>query len=71
MEQASEFCTGVCEERTPAREAEESPLLEDVAKERLVKTQQVGKDLASAVVISELWRLEMGLLIACSSESCV
>jgi hypothetical protein len=33
-----EFCTGGCEERTWAREAEESPLLEAVTRERLVKT---------------------------------
>jgi hypothetical protein len=32
-------------------EDEESPLLEAVARERLVKTQQVGKDLACGVVI--------------------
>jgi hypothetical protein len=32
-------------------EVEESPLLEAVTGERLVKTQQVGKDLAYAVVI--------------------
>jgi hypothetical protein len=30
---------------------EESPLLETVAREQLVKTQQAGKDLACAVVI--------------------
>jgi hypothetical protein len=42
-------------------EAEESPLLETVTKERLVKTQQAGKGLAFAVVISELWRLAMAL----------
>jgi hypothetical protein len=35
----SQFTTRVCEERTSAREAEESPLLEAVARERLVKTQ--------------------------------
>jgi hypothetical protein len=35
-------------------EAEESPLLEAVIMERLVKTQQAGKDLAGAVVICEL-----------------
>jgi hypothetical protein len=40
----SQFCTGVCEEGTSAREAEESPLLEAVARERLVKTQQAGED---------------------------
>jgi hypothetical protein len=39
------------------REAEESPLLETVTRERLVKTQKAGKGLASAVVICELWRL--------------
>jgi hypothetical protein len=35
------------------REAEESPLLEAVARERLVKTQQAGKDLACAMAIRE------------------
>jgi hypothetical protein len=35
-------------------EAEESPLLEAVTRERLVKTQQAGKDLVGAVVICEL-----------------
>jgi hypothetical protein len=40
----NQFPTGVCEERTWAREAEESPLLEAVARERLVKTLQAGKD---------------------------
>jgi hypothetical protein len=38
-----EFCTGGFEERTSAGEAEEPPLLEAVAKERLMKTQQAGK----------------------------
>jgi hypothetical protein len=38
-------------------EAEESPLLEAVARERLVKTQQAGKGLAGAVVICKAWRL--------------
>jgi hypothetical protein len=42
-------------------EAEESPLLESVTKERLVKTQQDGKDLACAVVICKVWRLAMAL----------
>jgi hypothetical protein len=42
-------------------EAEESPLLEAVARERLVKTQEVGKYLAGAVLICELWRLAMAL----------
>jgi hypothetical protein len=37
-----EFCTGGCEDRTLAREAEESPMLEAVVRERLLKTQQAG-----------------------------
>jgi hypothetical protein len=51
----SQLCTGVCEKRTLAQEAEESPLLEAVAKKRL-KIQHAGKGLAGAVVICELWR---------------
>jgi hypothetical protein len=39
----NQFCTGGYEERIWAREAEESPLLEAVARERLVKTQQAAK----------------------------
>jgi hypothetical protein len=42
-------------------EAEGSPLLKAVARERLVKAQQAGKDLASAVVICEFWRLAVSL----------
>jgi hypothetical protein len=42
-------------------EPEESPLLEDVARERLMKTQQAGKGLVDAVVICELWRLAVEL----------
>jgi hypothetical protein len=56
-----EFCTGGCEERTWAFEIEESPLLEAVAREWLVKTQQAGKGLACAVVVCELWRLAVVL----------
>jgi hypothetical protein len=44
-----------------AREAEESPLLEAVAREWLVKTQMAGKGLAGADVISELWILAVAL----------
>jgi hypothetical protein len=40
-----EFYTKGCEDRTRAREAEESPLLEAVAGERLM-TQQAGKRLS-------------------------
>jgi hypothetical protein len=36
---------GGCEDRTCAREDEESPLLEAVVRERLMKTQQGGKGL--------------------------
>jgi hypothetical protein len=52
---------GGCEERAWAREAEECPLLEAAARERLVKTQQAGQGLAGAVVIYELWRLAVAL----------
>jgi hypothetical protein len=40
-----EFCTGGCEDRTSVREAEESPLLEAIAREWVMKTQQAGKRL--------------------------
>jgi hypothetical protein len=43
------------------REAEESALLEAVARERLMKAQQAGKGLAGAVVICELLRLAVAL----------
>jgi hypothetical protein len=42
-------------------EAEESPLLEAVTRERLVKRQQAGKDLEGAVVICKVWRLAVAL----------
>jgi hypothetical protein len=42
-------------------EDEESPLLEAVTRERLVKTRQAGKSLTGAVVICELWRLAVAL----------
>jgi hypothetical protein len=42
-------------------EAEESPLLEAVTREQLVKTQQAGKDLVCAVVICKVWRIAMVL----------
>jgi hypothetical protein len=42
-------------------EAEESPLFEAIARERLVKTQQAGKDLVGAQVICEVWRLAVAL----------
>jgi hypothetical protein len=42
------------------RESEECPLLEAVARERLM-TQQAGKILAGAVVFFEVWRLAIEL----------
>jgi hypothetical protein len=50
-----------CVDRIRTREAEEPLLLEAVVRKRLVKTQQVGKGLAGAVVICELWRLATAL----------
>jgi hypothetical protein len=44
-----------------AREAEKSPPLEAVAREWLVKTQEVGKGLPGAVGICDLWRLAVAL----------
>jgi hypothetical protein len=43
------------------RGTEESPLLEAVSRERLVKTQQAGKDLECAVVICKVCRLAVTL----------
>jgi hypothetical protein len=42
-------------------EAEESPLLEAVSREWLVKKQQAGKAVLCAVVICKVWRLAMAL----------
>jgi hypothetical protein len=47
-------------------EAEESPLLVAVTRERLVKTEQAGKDLAGAVVIC----ISDGAVIARTYELC-
>jgi hypothetical protein len=44
-----------------AAEVEESPLLETVTRELLVKTLRAGKALVGAVVIGELWRLAVAL----------
>jgi hypothetical protein len=65
-----EICIGACKKRAWAREAEESPLLEAVARERLVK-RQAGKCLAGAVVICELWSLAVTLkLLVVPSRVC-
>jgi hypothetical protein len=42
-------------------ESEESRLLKDATRERLVKTQQTEKGLACAMVICELWGLAVAL----------
>jgi hypothetical protein len=43
------------------RENEESPLLEAIVREPVMKTQQAGKGLVCAAVICELWRLAVAL----------
>jgi hypothetical protein len=55
---------GGCDKTTWAREAEESPPLEAVARERVVKTQQAGKDLAGSVVICKAWRSAIAITVA-------
>jgi hypothetical protein len=53
---------GGYEDRTRGHEAEESPFLETVARERLMKTQQAGKKcLTGAVVICKVWTLAIAL----------
>jgi hypothetical protein len=42
-------------------EVEESPQLEAITTERLVKTHQAGKDSPYAVVVCKVWRLAMAL----------
>jgi hypothetical protein len=50
-------------------EPEESPLLEAITREWLVKTQQAGKDFACAVVICKVWKpaVALQLLVVPSS----
>jgi hypothetical protein len=62
-----EFCKGGGNKRTWAREAEESPLLEAVARERLVRTQQAGKGLAITVVICSV-EITDRVVITCSGS---
>jgi hypothetical protein len=50
-----------CDKRTRAREAEESSLLEVVARERLVKTLHAENDLVFAAMICKVWRSAMAL----------
>jgi hypothetical protein len=65
---ARQFCTVSCEDKTQAREGEESPLLEAAAGERLVKTQQAGKDLAGTVIFL-IVEISGGAVITCNSKS--
>jgi hypothetical protein len=46
---------------TWTQEAEEPPLLEAVARDRLLRTKQAGKYLSGAVVICKVWRLARAL----------
>jgi hypothetical protein len=66
--ECSQFCTGACGEWTSERE---EPVLEVVARERLVKTQQPGKGFVGAVVICEFLEISGGTVITCTYESCV
>jgi hypothetical protein len=43
------------------REAEESPLLEAVARERLLKALQAGEDVVFAAVTCKVWKLAVAL----------
>jgi hypothetical protein len=47
---------GGCEDKTLACEAEDSPLLDSIVMEWLMKTQQAIKGLAGAVIF-KVWRL--------------
>jgi hypothetical protein len=68
----SQFCTGVCEERTRAREAEETSTVKRRCWERLVTTQKAGKGLTGAVVICELCRLAVTLyLLVLAGRECI
>jgi hypothetical protein len=62
---------GGCEERIWERKAEESPLLEAIARERLMKRQQAGKRFSGCC--GDLWIVEIsgGAVIASTSESCI
>jgi hypothetical protein len=66
-----EFCVGGCDKRTWSGEVEESPLLEAVARERLLQIQQAGKILSGCC--GGLWSMAISdsAVTACSSEWCV
>jgi hypothetical protein len=56
-----EFCTGGCEDRTLAREDEESTLLGAVARERLMKDRRLEEGSEGAMVICKVCRLAIAL----------
>jgi hypothetical protein len=56
-----EFLTGGCKDRTLTREAEESPLLKAVARERLRRHSRLERGLVDAVVICNVWSLALVL----------
>jgi hypothetical protein len=47
--------------RGPEHKKLKNPLLEAIAREWLMKTQQAGKGLAGAVVICEVWKSAIAL----------
>jgi hypothetical protein len=57
-----------CEDRTSAHEAEESPLIEVVARERLIKTRQSGKRLSGCCGDLQSVEINDSAVITCSSE---
>jgi hypothetical protein len=59
VEGIDKSCARAAVTREP--EAEESPLLEAVARERMVKTQQAWKGLTGAAVSCKVWRLAVAL----------
>jgi hypothetical protein len=62
-----EFCTDSCDKRTCAREAEESPLLEAVTRERLLKTQQTGEMFSGCCGDLQNVEISDSAVIICSS----
>jgi hypothetical protein len=52
-------------------EAEESLLLEAVAREGSLKTQQAGKRLSGSCIDLRIVEISSGAVITCSSELCI
>jgi hypothetical protein len=49
-------------------EAEESPLLEAITRERMVKIQQARRDLARTVGICEVWKISDSVIVISSYD---